>query len=60
MAIGDSAGKQAIDELTTVTVPLAAKDLTDLLAPFVAFLPCIEAVLQGKKRLVITLEDVPK
>ena len=57
MAIGDNVGKQAVDELTGQTVPLINTDLNNLLKPFIDILPDIQAVLQGKKKLVITLED---
>jgi hypothetical protein len=57
MAIGDQAGTAAVDKLDTVTIPLVKQELTAVLAPFVSFLPFLQAILDGKKRLVITLED---
>jgi len=57
MAIGDNVGKLAVDELTTQTVPELHKALDDMLAPFQALIPSIQDILQGKKKLVITLED---
>ena len=58
MAIGDQAGTAAVDKLDTVTITLAKQELTAVLAPFVSFLPFLQVILDGKKRLVITLEDV--
>ena len=58
MALGDSVGKQAIDEIDSTTLPEALLGLTKLLAPFAALIPDLQYVLQGKKRLIITLEDV--
>ena len=57
MALGDSVGKQAIDAIDQITLPEATADLNKLLAPFAALVPDLQAVLQGKKKIVITLED---
>ena len=54
MALGDSVGKQAADEITSIAIP----EMQKALEPFVNLLPFLEALLAGKKKLVVTLEDV--
>ena len=37
---------------------IASQNLTTVLAPFAALVPVISLLLSGKKRVIITLEDV--
>ena len=58
MALGDSVGIQAVEKIDLDTIPEIKQALLEVVSPFVKLLPSLQAVLDGKKRLVVSFEDV--
>ena len=52
------AGITQLEAAEVNVITQATTALTNVLAPFAALVPHITAILDGKKRVIITLEDV--